>query len=194
MLQKARDRIISRKPLPFAPSIKCYSVSIRDLITVQEIDSVLELLEYNHGPEQPPIAISLVDTPYIDEIPMDLSAAIIMYNFGVAHAAYSKALQKQQNLPHVPNSDINRRAAVRLLELSDTVLESLAFGEDGASDTRRNILVVRIFILLGLYHQTTGNSDAKRVQEEISSVYYEISLFCHQREEPQGRYTRNAAA
>jgi hypothetical protein len=58
MLQKANNHLSSLEPLPFAPSIKCYSVFIRDLITVHEIDSVLELAEHNRGPEQALIANS----------------------------------------------------------------------------------------------------------------------------------------
>jgi hypothetical protein len=53
-------------------------------------------------------------------------------------------------------------------------LERLAFDEDGASDARRNVLVVRIFILLGLHRQVSGTGEAKRVRGELSSVYYEL--------------------
>jgi hypothetical protein len=170
VLQRAKARLLSLEPYPFPPSTKVNALLAQDLITAQDINSVMALL--NQGkPNDSLVAIRADSAKCGDKlhthVRKDVSAALVMYNLGIAHRLYATALEKQQNL-HGASKEHWR--ATELLTFSDTILEKESYsatGKEGASGNLRRILVIRMVVLLAF--------NPEKVQEKVSSVHSQLS-------------------
>jgi hypothetical protein len=181
VLQRAKARLLSLEPYPFPPSTKVNAILAQDLITAQDIDSVLELLNQGN-PHESLVAIRADRAKCGDKlhshVRKDVSAALVIYNLGIAHRVYATTLEKQDNLPGA--SKEHWRAA-ELLTLSDTILEKESYsatGKEGASGNLRRILLIRMVVLLAL--------NPEKVQEKVSCVHFQLSALCHRSPKPRG--------
>jgi hypothetical protein len=176
LLEDATAWLVSLEPFtPPASSIKISSISALDLATVDDIAVLEKKLQVDHGVYcYLAIRMGKEDSSHQtqDNISKDLAAAIITYNYGIAHQAYTSAMWNA-NRP----ANIQRQTGPRLLGLSETILDRLSSPpeEDDANDeNQRQVLLVHLIILMCLHGEVVDASRKKKVRDKLLDIHSRI--------------------
>jgi len=179
-IESAIERLVHPEQFSNATSLEFTALSMEDLTATEDLDSLLKKLR---GSETI-IAIRLdtgsIANMKLTDICRSVHAAIIMYNYGIAHQAYATVMWEIQR----PLAHIHFEGATKLLILSDSVLERLSkltssLEDSTAHELHRPFLFVQFFVLLSLHGQVVGTGHEGTVQQKIAHIRAKISVVNH---------------